>query len=72
MDGKACQYSFDSFDLHSKSLPLTCVLLFYPSGNEDQEPSISLPSLSIISILLNEGFSLRNNEFLPRTPEEPS
>lgn len=40
MDGKACQYSFDSFDLHSKSLPLTCVLLFYPSGNEDQEPSI--------------------------------
>ena len=46
MDGKVCQYSFDSFDLHSKSPPLTCVLLFYPSGNEDQEPSISSPSLN--------------------------
>ena len=46
MDGKACQCSFDSFDLHSKSPPPTCVLLFYPSGNEDQEPSISSPSLN--------------------------
>ena len=66
MDGKACQYSFDSFDLHSKSPPLTCVLLFYPRTVYFHYP------LSIISILLNEGFSLRNNEFLPRTPEEPS